>query len=237
MAMRKRFRSTLPGCLIHNLGCKRSYAHLPRRIAAGVIAAGIVMAMPSILWAQSKSGSRRFTASVSAGIARPSDRAFRELYGSIQCPVSIQADYGLSRNVLIFGEYGYVSRSGKAQITEAAFAPGGDVLRFRAHTANVGLLYVFPLRKLAFLAGGGAGFRFYRERWAAAGVTTSGNKAGFAIQGGVEYELARSLALVGRVEYSRMEIKAASTSENDVSLARLEASIGISFRLNRLLHK
>jgi opacity protein-like surface antigen len=235
--MRKHFRSILPECGILNLGCKNSCAHFPRWIAAGVIAAGMFTAMPSTLWGQSKTDSRRFTASVSAGIARPSDRAFRELYGSIQYPVSVQADYGLSRNVLVFGEYGHVSRSGKAQVVEAAFAPGGDVLRFRAHTANVGLLYVFPVRKLAFLLGGGVGFRFYRETWAAAGVTTSGNKAGLAIQGGVEYELARSLALVGRVEYSRMEIEAASTSENDVSLARLEASIGISFRLNRLLHK
>jgi len=217
-------------------GCEHLFAPIPGKMAAAAVAIGMVIVMPATLWAQSKSGSGRFTASVSAGIARPADQAFRELYGSIQYPVSIQVDYELFRKVLIFGGYDHIRRSGKAQIVEAGFAPGGDILQFRAHTASVGLLVAFPLRKLTFPAGGGAGFRFYRETWAAAGVTTSGNKAGFVVQGGAEYELTRILALVGRMEYSRMEIKAASALENDVSLARLEASIGISFRLNRLLH-
>jgi opacity protein-like surface antigen len=206
-------------------------------MALGTLSALLFLAMPSLLSAQSKADSRRFTASFSAGIARPSDEAFRALYGSIQYPVSIQVDYGLSPNVLIFGAFDYVCCSGKVPFVEAAFAPGGDLLKIRTRTANAGLLLVFPLRKFSILAGGGGGFRFYEETWDAAGITTSGNKAGLVLQGGVEYELARTLALVARIGYSRMEIKAESISQNDASLSRWESSIGFSFRLHRLFHK
>jgi len=68
-------------------------------------------------------------------------------------------------------------------------------------------------------------------------VSTAGNKASFTAQGGIEFELTRSISLTGRVEYMNARIHAKSTVENNVNLDRIDMSLGLCLRLDRLLRK
>jgi hypothetical protein len=197
----------------------------------------LVMAASEPLRSQAVQDARQFTASVSAGIARPADPAFRELYGSALYPLSAQGEFELRRNVRIFGAWGHVSRSGRTQTEASALVPANDAIKFRMNSAKAGLLYVVPLRRITLLCGGGVGFHFYRETWEEAAATTQGRKTGFVAQGSAEFALTRDFALVGRIEYTRISIKAESAMENDAGLGRLEMSLGIALRLNRLWHK
>jgi hypothetical protein len=204
-------------------------------VVAAVVGTAVLGTGP--LFAQSKSDVRRFSVAASVGIARPSDQAFRKLYGSLSYPLSIQADYGLYKNLLVFSEYEYVRRTGKTQIVGSDLLLTGDPIKFRMHTFGMGLLYAFHVHRFILLAGGGAGLHCYSEAWEAAGLTTTGNKAGFVAQGGGEHPLSRHISLIGRVEYSRIAVKAKSASENDANLGRLELLLGLSFHLGRALHR
>lgn len=207
-----------------------------RRIYALLTFVMIAVFAPTAVWAQSSRDPRGLTVSLSAGAARPSDRSFRELYGSVQYPISVQADYEICRHVLAFSGYEYLGRTGNVLETEMTVAPAGDAIRFRQHTLNVGLLYAVPLRRITLLGGGGVGVHFYRETWEGAGVDTRGNKAGFVAQAGAEYALFRNISFLGRVGYSRLVVKAGSSSENNAGLGRLEFTLGLSFRLTHRRH-
>jgi opacity protein-like surface antigen len=204
-------------------------------VAAAVLFVAVLPA--SALWSQSKPDRKRLTAAVSVGVARPADQSFRELYGTVQYPFSMQADYEIHRHILVFSGYAHVGRTGRTLETESSFAPASDPIQFGMHSVKLGLLYALPLHRITLLGGGGAGFHFYRETWEAAGVATKGNKTGWIAQGGAECALTRSFSLVSRVEYSRIVIRAKSSMENDASLGRLELSLGLSISLSRLLQK
>ena len=183
---------------------------------------------------QSSPDRKRVMAAVAIGAARPSDPSFRELYGPVQYPVSVQADFEVRKHVSIFAGYGYLRRAGTTLAADPALLPG-DPIKFSMHSIKAGLSYAVPFGRVTLLGSGGAGFHRYHENWEAAGIATTGNKTGFIAQGQVEYALTRVVSMVGRVEYMRAVIRAKSVMENDASLGRLEVSLGVSLCLNQLV--
>ena len=181
--------------------------------------------------AQSATHPGRVSAGFFAGVARPADEAFRQIYGSAQFPVSVQANVRLFRSLYAFSGYAYVSRTGEAIAEGSGTSDGQDPLKFRMHTVKAGGLYAVPAGKWTLFAGAGVGFSHYLERWEAAGASTSGNKTGLLVQGGAEYPVFNRLSLAGRIEYSHLPIRAKSPAEVDTNLGRLDFSLGLIFRL------
>jgi hypothetical protein len=204
-------------------------------LTAGV-ALFFVMATSAPLRSQPVQDARQITAVVTAGISRPADPAFRELYGSVVYPLSAQGEFELHRNIQAFGAFGHLRRTGRTQTDNSASTSANDAIKFRMNSIKVGFLYALPLRRITLLCGGGAGFHFYEETWEEAAATTSGRRTGFVLQGGAEFALTRRFALVGRLEYTRINIRAETAMENDAGLGGLEMSLGIALRLNRLRH-
>ncbi len=215
----------------------RSMSGRPRWIAAAAVAVLVAALAAPEVRSQSKPDRKRFAASVFVGVARPADRSFRELYGKVGYPLAAQVDCGIYRHILVYAGYAHFGRTGKTLVEDSMAAPESDSIRFGMHTVKLGLLYTVPLGRVTLLGGGGPGFHFYRETWEVAGVATSGSKAGFTAQGGVEYALTRSFSLVGRIEYSHATVKATSPMESNVELGRFETSLGLSIDLNRLLQR
>jgi hypothetical protein len=192
----------------------------------------LLVANVQLVEAQSQAGRRMVAVSFSAGLARPFEQAFREIYGGLQYPVTVQADIGLQKHLLVFGGYSYLSRGGRTAIpANSGLAAPGDALKLKVHSCRFGALYAVSLRKVTLTGGGGTIISSYRENWDAAGIATKGSKAGFTAQGGAEYALSRRFGFIGRIEYSNIPIKAKSAAENDTNLGRLEFSIGLVLRL------
>ena len=185
----------------------------------------------SPLCAQSAANPGGISAGFFAGVARPSDETFRQIYGSAQFPVSVQANVRLYKGLHAFGGYAYVSRSGQVISVDPGTTNEDDPLRFRMHTVKAGGLYAVPVGRLTLLAGAGISCNYYLERWEAAGASTSGSKAGLLVQAGAEYPLFSRLSLAGRIEYSHVPIEAKSAAEIDTNLGRLDFALGLVFKL------
>ena len=183
------------------------------------------------LCAQSAANPGSVSVGIFAGAARPADAAFRQIYGSTQFPVAVQANVRLYRGLHAFAGYAYVSRSGRVITAGPGTLDEAEPLKFRMHTVRAGSLYSVPVWKLTLLAGAGAGCHYYLERWEAAGVSTSGSKAGLFVQTGVEVPVFSRLSLAGRIEYSHVPIKAKSAAEIDTNLGRLDLTLGLVFKL------
>jgi opacity protein-like surface antigen len=196
-----------------------------------VLVAACVGGAASSSYAQSNPAPGAFSAGFFAGIARPSDEAFRQIYGSLQFPISLQADVRIYGNLHAFSGYEFVTRRGRVLMEGNGSADAGNPLKFRMHTVKAGGLYAVPVRNWTLLAGAGVGFHRYLERWEAAGVSTSGNKAGLIVQAGAQYAMRRRFALAGKVEYSNIPIQAVSEGEIDANLGRLEFALGLVFRV------
>jgi len=185
----------------------------------------------SPLCAQSATNPGSVSACFFVGVARPSEEAFRQIYGSAQFPVSVQANIRLYRGLHAFVGYAYVSRNGRVMAVDPGTTNEGELLRFRMHTVKAGGLYAVPVWKLTLLAGAGISCNYYLERWEAAGISTSGDKAGLLVQTGAEYPLFSRLSLAGRIEYCHLPIRASSAAEVDTNLGRLDFELGLVFKL------
>jgi hypothetical protein len=167
-----------------------------------VLVAACVGGAASSSYAQSNPAPGAFSAGFFAGIARPSDEAFRQIYGSLQFPISLQADVRIYGNLHAFSGYEFVTRRGRVLMEGNGSADAGNPLKFRMHTVKAGGLYAVPVRNWTLLAGAGVGFHRYLERWEA-----------------------------GKVEYSNIPIQAVSEGEIDANLGRLEFALGLVFRV------
>jgi hypothetical protein len=185
----------------------------------------------SPLCAQTAANPGGISAGFFAGVARPSDEAFRQIYGSTLFPVSVQANVRLYRGLHAFAGYAYVSRSGQVMPVGPGTANESEPLKFRMHTVKAGGLYAVPVWKLTLLAGAGVGFNYYLEKWEAAGASTSGSKAGLLVQAGAEVPVFGRLSLAGRIEYCQVPIRENSAAEFDTNLGRLDFELGLVFRL------
>jgi hypothetical protein len=184
-----------------------------------------------MVFAQPDAPTGRFSAGFLAGVFRPTDDLFRQLYGSAQMTWSAEASYRIFKRLYLFSNYGYRSRTGNAEPSDFEEIRDNDPLRLRMNLLKAGAVYGFPIHRMVVLAGGGVDFCTYRERWESANATTEGNNLGFLVRAGAEYPLYKRLSLGGWIDYSHQSNKAESPSENELNLGGLEFSIGLKIRI------
>ncbi len=184
-----------------------------------------------VLCGQRLTQTSRVAGGIFAGIARPSDEAFRQIYGPRQFPVSTQTNVGVYKGLNAFCGYAFVSRDGHVITVGPRTINENEPLKFKVHTVKAGGLYAHEIGKWTLLAGGGIGFSHYREKWEAAGIDTSDSRKGLLLQTSIEYPNRSRLALAGRMEYYRLPIRAKSASEVNTDLGRLDLALGVVFRL------
>jgi hypothetical protein len=182
-------------------------------------------------YAQSESPISRFSVGLFVGASRPTENLFRQLYGSVQTPVSLEARCRIFRQLYVFSSYGYLATTGRAELMAIEGIRESDPLKLRMNLLKAGSVYAFPVRRMLLLVGGGINYSTYRERWESAGFTTEGGKLGFLARAGIEYPLFKRLSLNGRIDFSHLQKSAESASENETNLGGLELSIGIAFRV------
>jgi hypothetical protein len=180
------------------------------------------------LTAQTAEDLPRLGLSVAAGLARPTDATFRELYGNA-APLTLQVDYRVARRISAFGGLRYlrtdgltimeVTTPGTGVVIEERFA-----LAFRSYWLRAGLQLSMPAGRLRVNGGAGIGYVRYREEWKDADLTASGGYLGGLLYGGVDYPVAGRLSLLGRLEYSSVT---AGGALGDVNLGGIDLLAGV----------
>lgn len=170
----------------------------------------------------------RFRLSLTASVFRPTQEAFRQLYGNLHIPVAIQLDSRLPGNLSVFTGFRHVAANGKTKVVGPQFVEETYPLRFAMSSVRLGLYYnLYGMRSSAFL-GGGVSYNVYREKWEEGGFEVRDKIFGFLAQAGGGYSLSRRLALIGKMEFSSVQTRKGSKLEPGVNLGGLELSLGFS---------
>lgn len=178
---------------------KRDNAWAAALAAAAV--AGVLIDAP--LQAQAPPALPRIALSVTAGATKPLEPAVRDLYSRVFLPVTVEADFRLTRRFFVFASGQFLSQDGEVVYD----LPPAPVERFglRLNTTSLrfGVGAWFPWGRWVLGAAGGMSHTRYKEKWTDAEVpAATGSAVGLVGQGGAEYRLSPWLSAVGRVEYS-----------------------------------
>ncbi len=196
---------------------------------APVLAAAVFLLLPVLsapVWAGSGLVPRqRLFVAVTAGYFSPGQAAFRQVYDKAAWPFELQLGWDLGRNLTVFAAGRYLETSGRAVVLEAQRPGETYSLRLRLTTLRLGMNYRFGLSRFTPFIGAGGSYNFYRERWLDAPLASAGRKAGFFVQAGGRYRLARRWHALAQLEYSLLP--AGSGARGKVNLGGLNLSLGL----------
>lgn len=170
-------------------------------IRSAAVVAAVLTAKP--LEAQAPPDLPRLAVSVTAGAMRPLEAPVRDLYSRVFLPVTVEADFRLTRRFFVFASGQFLSQDGEV-IFDLPPAPVEHLpLTLNTTSLRFGVGAWFPWGRWVLVAAGGTSHTFYKERWAAAEVPpATGTVVGFIGQGGAEYRLSKWISVVSRAEYS-----------------------------------
>ncbi len=193
------------------------------------VAACVLTAVP--LEAQAPSGLPRLAVSVTAGAMRPLEAPVRDLYSSVFLPVTVEADFRLTRRFFVFASGQFLSQDGEVVYD----LPPAPVERFGLTLSTTSLRFGvgawFPWGRWVLGAAGGMSHTRYKERWADAEVpAATGSAVGLIGQGGAEYRLSPWLSAVGRVEYSHVPLDETRELVPTFDLSGVSVSGGVLVR-------
>ena len=197
-------------------------------VALALMGAAFACATPSRASAQP--AEPRASVSVLAGLARPNDATFRELYASGIVPLNAQVDFRPdSVGVEVFGGFRYVEQTGEAQSNTGT--PSGLALSFRMASVRFGVGWRAPGRHWQIAVSGGGSYNWYRESWKELDIETEDQALGFVVQTTVSYRISRRLSLLARGEFSAISADSAVPTLGSVSLGSLDVLGGLSLGL------
>jgi hypothetical protein len=175
---------------------------------------------------------RRGMLSVSSGIFWPSAQPFRDLYGSVQPPLTVQFDWRIQRRLTVFGGARWIWAHGKTVSVEASTPDERFPITLGIRSLRAGARVSAPAGALDLSFGAGATVNTYQEDWPAAGLTGKGTRAGFLVQAAAARELGRRLSVVARVEYGWVSGVPSQGPETvtKVNLGGLDVTVGLGIR-------
>jgi hypothetical protein len=193
-------------------------------VSAAVLLLALGFSAPA--WADGgQAAPQRLFIAATAGYFYPGQAGFRQVYDKAAWPVELQLGWDLGRKFTVFGAGRYVETSGRTLLLEAQRPGEAYSLRLRLTTLRLGANFRFGLSRFTPFIGAGGSYNFYRERWLDAPPTSEGRKAGFFIQAGGRYRLARRWHALAQLEYSLLP--AGSGARGKVNLGGLNLSLGL----------
>ena len=184
---------------------------------------------------------RENAVSVSIGLFRPADDAFRRVYGSRQVPFSVDASRWLWGGVSVFAGVRHARASGQAQPLGSGVAREENTVRLSTLTGRAGAFVSMKRADWVFEAGGGATIGRYTETWPDAPAEVTGaqtgarvrtTRIGALVRVGAGRSISRRLAIVGRVEGSFVRHAPGRQGNATVprNLGGLESTVGMLLR-------
>lgn len=171
----------------------------------------------------------RLSVSLSFGYFRPTEKTFKELYGTNKIQLDFQMRTPLMKNLCLFSGLRYLSCAGETKIIEPAFEEEQYGLKFTMTSIPFGLVYFSAYKNFCPFFGGGMSYNIYREKWDGLSISFADEKLGFFLVGGVEYLVIKRLSLLARAQYSMIPTKQGAQLDKNINLGGAEFCLGFSF--------
>lgn len=173
-------------------------------------------------------GGQRFFIAAAAGIFRPGQDAFRQVYEKPAWPVELQLGWEVTPRLFLFGAARYLRASGNTIPLPSVHPEETYVLRLEVLALRLGLNYRLGRGRIVPFLGAGIQYAFFREKWQDLPIEAQGRKAGFFAQAGGRCRLSRSLHLLAQLDYSSIPAGAGSGYTESLNLGGPSLMLGLS---------
>ncbi len=194
-------------------------------------ATAFVLIAAGPLPAQTRADVPRLAVSATAGFGRSLNGQFRDNYGGVQMPLSVQVDLRLFQRISVFSAFRRVRTKGQTTIEEPNFAEDALPLTFRMHSAKFGGTVGGQLGRVTLQAGGGVSGNWYKEEVGVLDLSLRGRNVGLLAQVAASYPLNRRLSLQGRFEFTSIPSRTDPGTGIDINLGGIELACGLLFKL------
>lgn len=174
-----------------------------------------------------------FSIRAGAGIMRPQEDSFKEIYGNC-FPLSLEVNVRLSDNYGLAVGLDWINEKGKALPLDQ----GGEefLLHFKMISIPVSVFYEFSGRlgsvPLGIDLGLGVNWHSYKESWETAELISRGKKLGLLVYGTVDFRLFSRVALFTSLRYESVPTGKSSLLNEKINLGGVKLLTGIAFYLN-----
>ena len=199
------------------------------RLLSVVILLGVWVVAPGAASATAQARAvPRVDLSVAAGIFGASDAAVTSVYPGAKIPIAVLADVNLARHVSVFGGGRFLDMTGHPAVAGSAVADSGVELSLR--TVSFGARAHYRRGRFEAVAGGGAAYATYTESWTGTSESVSGSVWGPMLNADLAFAISRHVAVIGRVEWSRLATGQGSLVSPSVQLGGTDVLGGMAVR-------